>query len=75
MVKIFQIEDKSGRLIYLSHERWSHIHKHPEMPNKLEQIKETLVQPLKIVDVDDAVKYYYRYYKEVKSEAKYLRVI
>ena len=47
----------------------------PRMPNKLEQIKETLIQPLKIVDVDDAVKYYYRYYKEVKSEAKYLRVI
>ena len=75
MVKVFEIKDKSGRIIYLSHEQWLHIHKHPEMPSQLEKIKDTLEKPLKIIDVDNLVKYYYRYYKEVKSKAKYLRVI
>lgn len=76
-MKIFEMKDKSGRIIYLSDERYKHILKHPEMQNKftLQWIEETLLKPLKIVDIDEYVRYYYRYYKDRKSKAKYLRVI
>jgi len=39
MVFIFEIYDISGRKIHLSKERWSHIQKHPEMVNQIENIK------------------------------------
>ena len=66
MGRIFEIGDKSGRAIYLTHERWTHIQKHLEMPNQLELIKDTLLHPDKItiVDYDPNVRFYYRYYKE-----------
>lgn len=73
---ILIVKDKTGRNIHLSKERWSHIQKHPEMSNKLEEIKETLKDPLKITDYvfEEEIKYYYQYYKYRKSKAKYLRV-
>lgn len=42
---LFIIEDTSGRKIYLSHERWNHIQKHPEMSSQIQQIQETLQNP------------------------------
>ncbi len=62
---VFAIIDKSGRKIHLSSQRWAHIHKHPEMMNQLEQMKDALVHPDKIIefDVDPAVRFYYRYDK------------
>jgi len=66
MVFIFEIYDVSGRKIHLSKERWSHIQKHPEMVNQIENIKETLQKPevIKEFEYDDEVRFYFRYYKE-----------
>lgn len=74
---IFEITDKTGRIIYLTEERYKHILSHPEMNNQLENIKDTLVNSLKIIkyELEDNIAYYYKYYKNRKSIAKYLRVI
>ena len=47
------------------------------MASQLENIKDTLINPVKIADylLKKNVKYYYRYYKNKKSKAKYLRVV
>ena len=77
MTWIFEVEDKSGRKIHLSDERWKHLNQeHPEVAPYLEDIKETLKNPIKIIDYeyDENVKYYYKYFKE-REEAKYLLVI
>ena len=43
----FEIKDKTGRKIHLSDERWNHIvTEHPELANKIEEIKEILLNPL-----------------------------
>ena len=76
MPRIFETKDKSGRNIYLTDERWKHINQeHSEVAPYLEEIKETLKNPVKITDYefDENVKYYYKYFKERK--AKYLLVI
>lgn len=43
----------------------------------LEEIKETLAKPDAITDysIDENVRYYYRYFKNIKSKNKYLLVI
>ncbi len=70
MNKIFEIIDKSGRNIYLTKERWSHITSpsslHAYMTNYLEEIKETLVRPSRIVMhlLDNKKADYYLYLKE-----------
>lgn len=66
MTKIFEFEDKSGRKIYLSKERWAHIQKHPEMSNQIEQIRETLKNPFLITEFNynPDVRFYYKYFKE-----------
>jgi len=77
-VKIFEVKDKTGRTIYLADERWKHIiSEHPEVTNFLEEMKETLVQPTKIATFyyDEKVRYHYRYFKKLKSPAKYFLVI
>ncbi len=74
---IFEVIDKSKRKICLTQERWKHLSKHPQVQNNFEWIKETLQQPDKITEysLDEKVRYYYRYYKNKSSPAKYLRVI
>jgi len=69
MARIFETKDKSGRTIYLTDERWNHILKHQEMSNQTEQIKDALLRPDKIteVDYDPDVRFYYRYYKNRKE--------
>ena len=76
-MRVFEVKDKSGRKIYLTDERWKHILKHPEMQDKLaiERIKESLLNPVKIIDVDEDVRYYYKHYKDIRSKARYLRTI
>jgi len=77
-VKIFKVKDKSGRLIYLTDERWKHIKsEHPEVTNFLEEIKETITQPTKVTAFYDneKIKYYYKYFKKLKSPEKYFLVI
>jgi len=67
MQAVLEVRDKSGRTIHLSKERWAHILMHPEMANKLEQIREALVAPLQIIqfDIDPAVHFYYQYEKSM----------
>ena len=77
MAWIFEVEDKSGRKIHLSDERWKHLNQeHPEIAPYLEELKDILKNPLKITDyeLDSNVKYYYKYFKE-RETAKYLLVI
>lgn len=75
---IFEIRDKTGRKIHLSKERWGHITHPPSlhsyMTNYLDEIKQTLTEPDKIVDsvYEDGKKNYYKYYKNRKQ---YLKVI
>ena len=77
MDNIFTVKDKTGRVIYLTRERYKHILKHPDMQNKLENLKETITNAQTIVEyeLEPDVKYYYRFYKHIESEAKYLRVV
>ena len=73
---IFEVEDKSGKKIHLSNERWKHINQeHPEVAPYFEEIKETLKNPVKITsyEFDENIRYYYKYFKE--RESKYLLVI
>ena len=75
---IFEIVDKTGRKIRLTRKQWSHATSpsspHAYMTNYLEQVKETLIMPNKIVSsvYDDNKASYYKYDKERKL---YLRVI
>lgn len=77
MATLFEAQDASGRTIRLSRERWSHILRNSDMTNQEEALKETLASPLKVTtySIDGDVRYYYRYYKERPSRAKYLRVV
>src|SRR3989344_468716 len=77
-MKIFDIIDKTERKIHLSKERWSHITSpispHAYMTNHLEEIKQTIINPDKILTSanSDAKINYYKYYKD---KNKHLRVI
>src|SRR3989344_603666 len=71
---ILEIEDKTHRRIYLTEERWNHIKKgHPNV--KKENIKEVIINPLKIIEFIDKKVFYYTYFKNRESIAKYLKVI
>ena len=75
---VFEINDKSGRKIYLSEERWGHIkYEHPVVANRLEEIKDTLTNPTAVrkSDHDEKIRFYYRYYKNIKLREKYLFVM
>ncbi len=78
MALVLEVEDKSGRKIHLSNERWNHINQeHPEVAPYLEEIKETLKNPVKLshYEFDEKVRYYYKYFKERISKERYLLVI
>ncbi len=77
MTYLFEIEDKSGRKIHLTKERWSHITApqslHPYMANYLEEVKQTLLYPEVIVPQ----KYDFRhmnFYRYIKTKKKHLLV-
>ncbi len=74
MPHIFEVKDTSGRIIHLSHERWSHIvQKHDDLSGNMGKVRETIEHPLLITkEKDDKNVYeYYRFYKALK---KYLIV-
>lgn len=73
MANIFEIKDKTNRKIHLSKERWSHIRiEHPEITD-VEEIKQVLINPIKILqsDRDSSVGWYYLHKKQRK---RYLKV-
>ncbi len=71
---VFDIEDKTGRKIHLTKERWAHVLKyHLYLSNSLEDIKETLAKPLiMVLSKDDKTKYHY--YRNLKNMQGYLLV-
>jgi len=74
---VFEVADKSGRKIRLTKTQWAHMIKnHGEIVNYLEEIKETLVHPLKIIiQQSGELRRYYSYQKNRKHPEKYLRVL
>ena len=71
----FEATDKTGRKLYLSKERWGHIRKkHPNVAN-VEDIEDTLQNPLKIIQIEEGSVAYYKYFKHKLESAKYLKVI
>ena len=74
MSTLFNITDKSGRKIRLTKERWQHITQEHSGIKNPEELKETLITPLRVTPSKydpDNVRYYYRYDKNFK---KYLMV-
>lgn len=76
MVFIFEIKDKSGKEVHLSRERYKHIQKHPYMDDSIEKIKMTLKNPttIRYNDEDENVRYFYKEFKEMLPEERYLLV-
>ena len=71
---IFQLKDKTSRIIYLSKERWKHIRiDHPDV--KEDEIKLTLKKPIRIIEKRNNKYFYFQYFKYKKPPAKFLRVI
>jgi hypothetical protein len=81
MSNIFEILDKKGREISLTKERWTHITEpispHSYMSNYLEDIKQTIISPDNIISsiYDNKKANYYKYFKNIQSKSKFLRVI
>ena len=73
---IFEITDKSGRIIHLSKERWNeHIKiEHPNMV-EIEEIIHILKNPDTFVQINEEKGHYYKFYKNRKSKSKYLKII
>ncbi len=74
MSHIFEIIDKTGRKIILTTERWTHIRRdHPEVER--EEIENTILKPLKILEIHEDKYYYFHYFKHKKLPKRFLRVI
>ena|SRR3989344_8762293 len=77
-MRLFEFKDKNGKIVYLTKERWSHINiEHPEIASYVEEFKEVLNNPTKIVDYphDKNIKYYHKHFKNRKEKSKYLLMI
>lgn len=72
-----EIKDKTGRIIYITKERWKHIvRSHPILGDKIWEIKNTLEKPLLITKGDNEnTRYYYRYYKYIQQKERFLIVV
>jgi len=81
MSNILEIVDKTGRNTILTKERWSHITEpaspHAYIANYLEEIRQALIKPDKIISslYDEKKANYYKYFKHRDSKNKFLRVI
>jgi len=74
MSNVFEITDKTGRKIKLTDVTWRHIQKeHPLIDE--EEIKKTLINPLRITQKSKNKVFYYQYFKFKKLPYRYLRVI
>jgi hypothetical protein len=71
-------KDLNDREIQLSPERLQHIETHhPEMINQITRIKETLLDPIRIIQSrsDSTVELYYHLYQDTPVTEKYLCVV
>ncbi len=73
---VFEIVDKSGRVIHLTKERLKHIQKHPFMQEPNDNLKLTLKNPstVRYDEKDENVVYFYKEFKEMDSSERYLLV-
>ncbi|MDP4039013.1 MAG: PBECR2 nuclease fold domain-containing protein [Candidatus Pacearchaeota archaeon] len=75
MLNIFEVIDKTGRKIRLTQEQLVHILRHKGMEQHLEDIKQILINPQKVIlRSDGETADYYLYFKYRKSPSKYLQV-
>lgn len=75
---IFEVIEKTGRKLRMTDYNWHHIvRRHPEISSQKDKIIETLEKPDKITDSleDEETKYYYKYYKNLPSPYRLMRVI
>ncbi len=73
MINLFEVIDRSGRLIRLPAKRWRHItHEHPNVTD-IHEVIATITIPLVITQSfhDAQVRYYYSYHK---TKRRYLFV-
>ncbi len=73
---VFETDDKIGRRVYMSQERWRHINQeHPEVIPYVEEIKEVIKNPTHVYAYvyDVSVRYYYKDLKQRRP--RYLLVI
>jgi hypothetical protein len=73
-----RLEDVYGRGIRLTSERQLHIENdHPEMEGQIDKIKETLLEPERIIRsrTDPEVELFYRLYHKTPVTEKYLCVV
>ena len=75
-MNIFAVQEKNNKIIYLTKERWSHIIRSHSTVN-IEDIRNTLEKPLLITKdkEEQDIRYYYKYFKTILSEEKYLMVV
>ena len=73
-MNVFEVEDKFGKNVRLTKERWQHItQEHPDIGD-VEELKETLINPTSVKPSDrepEKVKWFYRF---IKGEKMYLLV-
>ena len=70
---VFEIIDKSGRKIRLTKKQWKHIVKRrPYMQKYLEEIKQTLQFPDKMINPSLDKGYYYKNYKYLKQPNRFV---
>ncbi len=75
---LFEVIDKTDRKLRMTDYNWQHIvRRHPEIASQKENVIETLEKPDKITDSPDKeeIKYYYKYYKNLPSPFRFMRVI
>lgn len=73
---IFEITDKTKRKIRLTEKQWSHILKRRSYMEKyIEEIKETLQNPDKIIEQQFEKGYYSKHYKHLKKPNQKILVI
>lgn len=68
-MNIFEVKDKTGRVIRLTQTQWIHICEHAEMVNEVENIITTIENPDKMIESprDVSLHYYFRYWKLQRS--------
>lgn len=73
---VFEVIDKTGRKIHLTKERWGeHIRlEHPDIQDTYE-IELTLKKPEKIIEIEEDIFHYYKYFKHKDSKSKCLKII
>ena len=73
---IFEVVDKTGRKIRFSKKQYSHsMRKHSYMHKYMEEIKQTIQNPDKIIYPTKDKGYYYKRYKYLKNPNRFILVV